>query len=119
LTICAEASALALANAAGDLAVEAIAVVGLGFGGAADASRVVMPCGSCRQLILETSQLANSNARVLCCNGDLSSIVVSTIAELLPEPFGPENLGLTHQWPIWREELRDRVERLVALRKRR
>ena len=66
LTICAEASALALANAGGDLAVEAIAVVGLSFGGEADASRVVTPCGSCRQLILEASQLANTNVRVLC-----------------------------------------------------
>jgi cytidine deaminase len=49
LTICAEAAALSVANAAGGFTGEAIAVVGLGMGDAGDTSQVVTPCGSCRQ----------------------------------------------------------------------
>jgi cytidine deaminase len=53
-----------------------------------------MPCGSCRQLIAECAQLADHNVRVIGCNGQLSDIVVSTIAELLPRAFGPESLAI-------------------------
>jgi cytidine deaminase len=119
LTICAEAAALSLANSAGDPEIDAIAVVGFNFTDvAAGTSRVVTPCGSCRQLIAEAAQRASSNVRVICCNGRLSSIVVSTIAELLPNTFGPEDLAVGRQWPALREELRAYVERLVAIRKK-
>jgi cytidine deaminase len=119
LTICAEASALTSANAAGDFDVEAIAVVGLNFKDPTGALRIVMPCGSCRQLIAEAAQLAKSDVRVLCCNGELSSIVLSTISELLPEAFGPQNLGLAQEWPRQRQELHARVKRLIKHRKKR
>jgi len=119
LTICAEAAALSLANSAGDLDISALAVVGFNFTDSAGAARVIAPCGSCRQLIAEAAQLANSDVRVLCCNGELSRIVRSTIAELLPNAFGPENLGVNRQWPALREELRARASELVALRKKR
>jgi hypothetical protein len=56
--------------------------------------------------------------RVICCNGELSSIAVWTIAELLPNAFGPENLAAGRQWPGLREELRACVERLIAIRKK-
>jgi cytidine deaminase len=118
LTICAEAAALSLANSAGDLEIEAIAVAGFNFTDPAGAARVVAPCGSCRQLIAEAAQLANLDVRVLCCNGELSRIVLSTIAELLPNAFGPENLGVSRQWPALREALRARVAALIALRKK-
>ena len=119
LTICAEAAALSLANSAGDLDINALAVVGFNFTDSAGAARVIAPCGSCRQLIAEAAQLANSDVRVLCCNGELSRIVRSTIAELLPNAFGPENLGVNRRWPALREELRARASELVALRKKR
>jgi len=119
LTICAEAAALSLANSAGDLDVDAIAVVGFNFMDSGGASRVVTPCGSCRQLIAEAAQLANSDVRVLCCNGELSRIVVSKISELLPNAFGPENLGVSRQWPALREKVGARVAELTANRKRR
>jgi cytidine deaminase len=119
LTICAEAAALSAANGAGDLAIEAIAVVGLNLKDPADFSQVVVPCGSCRQLIAEAAQLAHRDVRVLCCNGELSRIVEWTISGLLPEPFGPENLGLTQQWPILRQELEARVTQLILLRQKR
>lgn len=118
-TICAEASALSVANAARDFVVEAIAVVGFNFRDPVGASRVVAPCGSCRQLILEAGRLAKTEVRVLCCNGELSSIVVATIAELLPQAFGPENLNLSREWPILQGELQARLQQLIALGKTR
>ena len=118
LSICAEAAALVRANSAGDLEIEAIAVVGFNFTDPNGASRVVAPCGSCRQLIAEAAQLANNDVRVLCCSGELSNIVVSRISELLPSAFGPENLGAKQEWPALREQLRVRVAELTAVRKR-
>jgi cytidine deaminase len=119
LTICAEAAALSLANSAGEPEIDAIAVVGFNFTDiAAGSSRVVAPCGSCRQLIAEAAQRANSNVRVICCNGELSRIVVRTIGELLPNAFGPENLAAGRQWPELRQELRACVERLITIRKK-
>jgi cytidine deaminase len=119
LTICAEAAALSLTNSAGEPEIDAIAVVGFNFTDtAAGASRVVAPCGSCRQLIAEAAQRANCNVRVICCNGELSRIVVWTIGELLPNAFGPENLAVGRQWPGLREELHACVERLIAIRKK-
>ena len=118
LTICAEAAALSLANSMGDPDIDAIAIVGFNFTRLAGASQVVAPCGSCRQLIAEAAQRANSNVRVICCNGELSSIVISTIAELLPNAFGPDTLGASRQWPTLRQELHAAVERLIATRER-
>ena len=119
LSMCAEAGALSAANSAGDLEIAAIAVVGFDFTDPASVSRVVAPCGSCRQLIAEAAQLANSDVRVLCCNGELSSIVVAKISELLPNAFGPETLGVSRQWPVLRGQLRARVTELGAIRGRR
>jgi cytidine deaminase len=81
-------------------------------------SRVVAPCGSCRKLIAEGAQLANSNIRVTCCNGQLTGIVVLTIAELLPSAFGPEDLAVGRNWPALREELRSCGEQLIAIRRK-
>jgi cytidine deaminase len=117
LTICAEAAALSLANSAGEPEIDAIAVVGFNFTDTTGASRLVAPCGSCRQLIAEAAQRANGDVRVICCNGELSDIVVWTIADLLPNAFGPENLAVGRQWPAFREELQACLERLIAIRK--
>jgi cytidine deaminase len=118
VTICAEAAALTAANAAGDFAVEAIAVVGLNFKDPASASHVVTPCGSCRQLIAEAAQLTKRDVRVLCCNSELSMIVERAISELLPESFGPQTLRLADQWPSLREGLRLRIQQLIKLRQK-
>jgi cytidine deaminase len=118
LTICAEAAALTQANSAGDLEIETIAVVGFSFPDPGAASRVVTPCGSCRQLIAEAAQLADCDVRVLCCSGDLGNIVISRISELLPNAFGPDNLREKQQWPTLREQLRARAAELTAVRKK-
>jgi cytidine deaminase len=119
LSICAEASALNTANAAGDFAVAAVAVVGFSFTEPSDASRIVTPCGSCRQLIAEAAQISKTDVRILCCNGELSSIAMSTISELLPQAFGPATLGATHQWSKLRLKLEARVKQLIDLRQKR
>ena len=118
VTMCGEVSALTRANAEDDFDVEAIAVVGHKFTEPADASQVVTPCGRCRQLIAEASQLAKRDVRVLSCSGDLAKIVEATIGELLPEAFGPANLGLVDTWPKLREALRNRTKRLTAARRK-
>jgi cytidine deaminase len=119
LTICAEASALSTANAAGDFVVEAVAIVGFAFKDPVGASRVVAPCGSCRQLIVEAAQISKTDLRVVCASSDLSSIGVWSISELLPEAFGLQNLGLGDQWPKLRLELQARVGQLIGLRQKR
>lgn len=112
LGICAEVSALAAANSAGDFEVETIAVVGHKFTAPPDGSQVVTPCGRCRQLIHEASQISRTDIRVLSCNGDLGEIAESNISELLGHAFGPKNLGLDKTWPGMRAQLLQSASRL-------
>lgn len=114
VVICAEVSAVANANAAGDFNIEAIAVVGHKFSSPQHASHLVTPCGRCRQVIFEASEIADLDVRVLSCSGDLKEIRESTISELLPDAFGPKTLGLTQVWPKMQAVLRATVERLRA-----
>jgi cytidine deaminase len=92
--ICAEVSAVTAANSAGDFEIEAIAVVGYPSDEPTLGENIVTPCGRCRQIILEASQVSGVDARVFCCNGDLSKCRSYVISELLPDGFGPSNLGI-------------------------
>jgi cytidine deaminase len=112
LGMCAEVAAITESNSKGDYNIEAIAVVGHRFADPADASQIVTPCGRCRQLIFEASQIAKTEVRVFSCSGDLEHIHEATIAELLPEAFGPKNLGLESSWPQMRDDLIRRVKQL-------
>jgi cytidine deaminase len=114
VVICAEISAIGGANAGGDFDIEAIAIVGHKFQPPQDISEVVTPCGRCRQVIFEASQIAKVDIRVLSCNGSLTQIAESTVSELLPEAFGPKNLGLTDAWPGMQAGLHATVAKLVA-----
>jgi cytidine deaminase len=50
------------------------------------------PCGPCRQFIWDFSG-GNSSLKII--KVDLKgNIVIATIGELLPEPFGPKDLGI-------------------------
>lgn len=118
LGICAEVGVMAVANAAGDFDVETIAVVGHKFTPPQDSSQVVTPCGRCRQLIFEASQVSKVDVRVLACNGDLSQIVEMTISELLPAAFGPGNLGLDDAWLKMRSDLFASVPRLGGVKRK-
>jgi cytidine deaminase len=109
LGMCAEVAAITKANSSGDYNIEAIAVVGHKFTDPKDASQVVTPCGRCRQLIFEASQIAKTDIKVFSCSGDFEQIREAAISEMLPEAFGPKNLGLEDVWP----QMRDRLIRSV------
>jgi cytidine deaminase len=80
LTVCAERTAAFAAVNAGDKEFDAIAIV-------IDDDRLPSPCGACRQVLAEFSP----NMRVvLATTGGLRK--VTTLTELLPDPFLPDNL---------------------------
>jgi cytidine deaminase len=83
LCVCAERNAIAAMVEAGAREIEAIAVVAE----AGPAGGVCAPCGGCRQVIFEFGP----RARVLLAS-PRGARLETTIAELLPRGFGPENL---------------------------
>ena len=95
LTVCAEVAALAQAVAEGDFQIVALAVLGgrIGDGGALIAGRAVTPCGRCRQVIREAADVSGVDIVVFCANADRTELHQTTIADLLPHAFGPNDLG--------------------------
>ncbi|WP_018698586.1 cytidine deaminase [Amorphus coralli] len=93
LSICAEAAALVAANNAADRAVTAIAVTGHSASSRRDPTAIVTPCGRCRQMIAEFAALSDTDIRVLCCAGDLSRVLSTSIDALLPHAFGRASLS--------------------------
>lgn len=80
--VCAEASAISAMIAAGGRRITAIAVAGPG-------PDLCTPCGGCRQKIRE---FAAPDTPILVC--DMNGVQRTfTLIELLPEAFGPDNLG--------------------------
>ncbi len=113
LSMCAEVAAITAANSQGDYNIEAMAVVGHKFSDPRNIEQVVTPCGRCRQLIFEASEIAGTDLRVFSCSGDLDRILEArAAADLLPEGFGPKNLGLQDAWPQMRAKLARSVEEL-------
>lgn len=95
LGLCAEVSALTLAQATFGLGqVKRIAVAG-GDGSGADLAGAapVTPCGGCRQAILEAAQVGGRDVEILCASGDGKKVERHTIAALLPHGFGPASLS--------------------------
>jgi len=94
LGICAEQSALTAAqHAFGLTKVIRIAVAG------GDASNgelkgeiACVPCGGCRQAILEAAHLSGNDIEILSASGDGHEVEQHRISGLLPHGFGPENL---------------------------
>jgi cytidine deaminase len=80
LTVCAERTAAFAAVNAGDTAFDAIAIV-------IDDERLPTPCGACRQVLAE---FAPEMRVILATAGGKRK--VTTLGELLPDPFLPENL---------------------------
>lgn len=88
LGLCAEQGALAAAQLAFGLdKVARIAVAG------GDSAIVCTPCGGCRQAILEAAQLSGRDIEILCSSGEGSAVERHRIGELIPNGFGPANLG--------------------------
>jgi cytidine deaminase len=83
LGICAERSAVVAAVAMGHLEFVAIAVSGPG-------PEPVTPCGACRQFLRE---LPPGPDLVILATGDSGEALLrTTVGELLPHSFGPDNL---------------------------
>ncbi len=91
LTVCAEPIAIGSAVAAGDPEITELAVIG-GADPAGSGGEAVTPCGRCRQIIYEFSQVSRRDIVLYCCNADLSKILRMRISDLLPNSFGPRNL---------------------------
>jgi cytidine deaminase len=93
-TICAERMALGKANSMGRRDVIALAVMGRGEGYLPNEDAITGPCGSCRQMIYEASQLAGIDIECVLAVPQLTKAVVTAISELLPLPFGPRELNV-------------------------
>ena len=78
---CAEASAIGNMLSQGHNTIKEVMVVGSG-------NLLCSPCGACRQRIREFASL---NTPIHMCNIN-GHIKTSTLEELLPDSFGPENL---------------------------
>lgn len=91
-TICAERSAVLRANAMGVRTFKGIAIIcrGENF----DTTEVTGPCGSCRQVLYEISQISECDLEVILSTTKKDKIVLTSIKELLPLAFGPIDLGM-------------------------
>lgn len=91
-TICAERSAVLRANAMGIRKFDGIAIIARGEN--FDTTEVTGPCGSCRQVLYEISQVSGCNLQVILSTSKKDLIILTTIKELLPLAFGPIDLGI-------------------------
>lgn len=88
-TICAERAALVSANAMGYRVFKSLAVVARATGGKiARRDSVAAPCGACRQMLYEASQLAGVDMKIVLLSSDRKTAVITSIEELLPLGFG-------------------------------
>ena len=78
---CAEASAIGNLVSGGYTKIKEVVVIGSG-------DLLCSPCGGCRQRLREFASL---DILIHMCNMD-GHLKTSTLAELLPDSFGPENL---------------------------
>ena len=78
---CAEASAMGNLISSGYRNIKEVVVIGSG-------DLLCSPCGGCRQRLREFASL---DVAIHMCNSE-GHLKTSTLAELLPDSFGPENL---------------------------
>jgi cytidine deaminase len=91
MTICAERAAILSANTQGKRYYKAIAVIG--GSETADSENPITPCGACRQFIYDFAQIADKDITIICSNTKKDKILITSIKELLPHPFGPKDVG--------------------------
>lgn len=89
-SICAERSAILRANAMGKPKFIAMAVIGKPENGSAP--KPITPCGFCRQVIFESSQVSDNDIELIMSNTAKDQIIISRINTLLPLAFGPKDL---------------------------
>jgi len=96
-TICAERSAVVRANAMGMRLFRGIAITGRMTATAdEDADALTAPCGVCRQVLFEMTDLGGPGHDPWVVLGSPSkrNVEVTTIRALLPRAFGPSDLGV-------------------------
>ena len=86
-TVCAERNAIFHAVAEGERRLLAVAVVG-GMHGRRD--MYCVPCGICRQVMRD---FADKDTMIILSAKEPDDYMESTLDEMLPYSFGPENLG--------------------------
>lgn len=91
-SICAERAALCGANAKGHRQFSHLAIVAAHLGGFST-PEPVLPCGSCRQMLYEFSSLYRLEMRIVSATLGRGKIVSVNLSDLLPEGFGPEQVG--------------------------
>lgn len=91
-SICAERSALLRANAMGHGQFKSIAIITKTED--ADTKQISAPCGSCRQMLYEASQVSEQDLEIIMSTTKKDKIVISSINELLPLAFGPKDIGI-------------------------
>lgn len=93
LSLCAETVAVAKASADGRMRdVVAVGVVG-GMTGK-DGIEPILPCGRCRQILNEAAQAGKRDLKVWCSGTTGGAIAEYSLSDLLPQAFGPANLGI-------------------------
>ncbi len=89
-TICAERAAILRANAMGYKKYEAMAIIAKGQN--FDIKKPAAPCGNCRQMLYESSEISDKDLRIIMSTTKKDKIIISSINELLPLAFGPKEL---------------------------
>lgn len=88
--VCAEASALANAVAAGDRKVTELYLV---IGRTGSESKLISPCGNCRQWLHDFARLNSQAINVMTATTKMDEVMVTDSDELLPEGFKSAGLG--------------------------
>jgi len=91
-SICAERSAILAANAKGYRTFNNLAIIAKGVN--FDTTEVTAPCGSCRQMLYESSQIAGNDLEIILSTTKKDKILITSINELLPLAFGPLDIGI-------------------------
>lgn len=90
LVNCAERTAIFKAVSEGCTDFRTMAIVS--SGGNHEHIEPAGPCGACRQVINEFADLCGNDTEILLANEDLEEVTITSIKELLPMSFGPNNL---------------------------
>jgi len=88
---CAETTALAAAVAAGDK--EVVKIYLASGRGDTKVPKLITPCGNCRQVIHDFSQVTQTPIQVLAATNQLDEVAVTDSEELLPSGFMSASLG--------------------------
>jgi cytidine deaminase len=88
--VCAERTAIFSAAAGGHRKFSSMAIIAKPEHGVT--KKPTAPCGPCRQVIFEFSQISGIDIEIIMATTDMKEIIISSINELFPMGFGPNDL---------------------------